>query len=280
MKAAPIQPGTLCTNCGYDLAGLQETGVCPECAQECAVTIEHYRSLSQKYDPYHIICRGMKKLHCGYLVLAATLLAFIILPRIAAFAHIMINFVLFFSLCCVVMLYIAGILEITTPFPKHSKPSDKSGYSTLVWISVAGSILSILFVTPVLVYIDSAMSMTLAYSIFPGMLFVLIIGTAGIADNVTKHMGVQGLHTPLLFIVATASVALCVVIVSACAGEYNDRNFGTKTLGLTGGQWRDIFILSVLTLFMAHFLVTLVFWIKVRSRVKGLPTPTTTPPAP
>ncbi|RNC80310.1 MAG: hypothetical protein ED559_00390 [Phycisphaera sp.] len=37
----PLQPGTLCTNCGYDLAGLQEGCVCPECGKKRPDPNEH-----------------------------------------------------------------------------------------------------------------------------------------------------------------------------------------------------------------------------------------------
>ncbi|RNC80309.1 MAG: hypothetical protein ED559_00385 [Phycisphaera sp.] len=280
MKAAPIQPGTLCTSCGYDLAGLQETGVCPECAQECSVTVKHYRSISQKHEPYLVICRGMRKLLNGYVVLAFGLLAVFFLRTLFNDAGIVLRIILFVSFFCITLSFALGILQIATPLPKHNDPSSTSGYSKLVWASIIGLVLSFLFVVPVLVFFNNLTSLALAYSAFPGILVMLIVGTAGIANNVTRHMGVHGLHTPLLIIVTAAFVVMCPVFWSAYAFEYADRNFRAKPLGLTGGEWQDIYILSVLALFVAHFLVTLAFWLKVRKRVKKLPASTTTPPTP
>lgn len=280
MTSEPIQPGTHCTCCGYDLAGLQEMGTCPECAQKCTVTTKHYNSMSRKYEPYQTICRGLKRLLNSYTTLTITLLLTLLLTRITNDLPLFVSLVLFVALCVAALLLIIALLELATPFPKYSDPSTKSGFSKLVSTSLIGSVLSLLFIVPMLSLSSQIVTTALAYSALPGMLLVLIIGTAGIANNVTRHMGAPGLQTPLIAIVSIASTVMCLVFGSAYAFEYAGRNFKAKPLGLTGGQWQDIFILSVLALFVAHFFVTFAFWLKVRTRVKKLPSPTTTPTAP
>ena len=283
MPQDPIQPGTLCTNCSYDLAGLQESAVCPECAQECAASVRHYRELSQKHSPLSTIYQGLRKTLIGYAIFALLLIAFLALGSLFMYikdAPLLASVLLLGALCCGVYVFIAGIIQIATPHANPSNPSNTSTFTKLVWTSIIGSILALVFVVPVLGCIGGTVPLAIAYALLPSALLLLILGTAGFANNVTASIGYGSFRTPLLVVQAAACVSMIAVLVSAGSFVYADQTISSRPLGLNGGHWQDIFILAVLALFAAHFLVTLIFWLSLRKHMRNLTTPTAPTTAP
>ncbi|GAB5497611.1 MAG: hypothetical protein Phyf2KO_26910 [Phycisphaerales bacterium] len=277
MTNEPIQPGTLCINCSYDLVGLQESALCPECAKECAISVSHYRELSQKHSPLSTIYQGLRKTLIGYAVFALLLFATLALGSLAIYiedAPFLFSILLLGALCYGVYSYIAGIIQIATPFPNPSNPSNTSTFTKIVWTSLIGSILLMVFAVPVLGIIGGTVPHAIAYAILPGALLLLIFGTAGFANNVTASIGSGSYRTPLLVVQAAACISMIAVLVSAGSFVYADQMISSRPLGLTGGNWQDIFILAVLALFVAHFLVTLIFWLSLRKHMRSLTTPT------
>jgi len=65
--ARPLRPGVLCTNCSYDLAGLNTEGHCPECGMPIAQTLAEPQSTAARMA--HVPPRVARRLRLALLVL-------------------------------------------------------------------------------------------------------------------------------------------------------------------------------------------------------------------
>jgi hypothetical protein len=269
MTQDALKPNTFCIACGYDLAGLQESAVCPECANPCIAAVEYKRTREQEHDPAQAISSGLTKLLSSYrVVLIASGIAIVLSifrQQNDSVGHVAI-FIVLIAIVGVAFDFTTGIIALVTAYPSYKDPSKPCISPKLIACTMAIGVVSVF---PLMFFLDSYVLTAAFVSALPFAFFLLTLAIARVLHNAALHLEVAGLRVITATTLALACLSIVSTLSSALAYEYaSDMYFTAKPLGFTGGQWQDLLYLSVATLVLTHFLLVLYFWVKLRKQLE------------
>lgn len=266
MTTAPLPPNTHCISCGYDLAGLAESGVCPECAAPCAKTVEHIKAREKEHDPIKAIRDGLQSMLTSYCIIACVAAVAVVLgilrSRVEPFDSIL-YLLAPVALIAVAVIFTTGIGSLISAYPSHKDPSRPCISQGLMATTTLVGVMALL---PFLVF-NNYVSATVLHSALPAVFFLFILATARSLHNAALHLGVARTGAVTSAVLTLSSLVFVVIVCGSLAQEYINHTYTPKFHGLTGGQWQDIVYLSFLALGATHFLLIFYFWLKLKPRL-------------
>ncbi len=266
MTTTPLPANTHCISCGYDLAGLAESGVCPECAAPCSKTVEHIKAREKEHDPIKSVRDGLQNMLTSYCIVACVAAVAVVLgilrSRVEPFDSILYLLVPV-ALIAIAVIFTTGIGSLISAYPSHKDPSKPCISQELMATTTLVGVVALL---PFLVF-SNYVSATVLHSALPAVFFLFILATARSLHNAALHLGVARTGAVTSAILTLSSLVFVVIVCSSLAREYIIDTYTPRLLGLTGGQWQDIFYLSLLALAATHFLLIFYFWLKLKPRL-------------
>jgi hypothetical protein len=263
----PIQPNTFCIACSYDLAGLNESAVCPECGMSCGDTLEKSRFRNEHATYLHSTCKGLRTTSIIYFTLAAVAMANI---AIAAFQYRRLSRILItlsIAACLVSVLFMCffGLLRAAEPAQNTMQKTRFDVYQRTLATTAIGAVVWILLIIPfALATLSATISLVAFFGLSLALLFV-ILSITGIANALSDHTGMKSTRSTAIAARVFACPLFALLTVSAIALPVAWQSKNGKFLGMNGGTWQDLFILSLASLAIVHALFTITFWIKLKS---------------
>jgi len=152
-------------------------------------------------------------------------------------------------------------------------------YHKLLSTGTTGVIVTVVAVLPLSIIVNTNTLVMLFSLGLPLTVLLITIGTAGIATCVAQYAGIQGLNKAAHVSRFAAYPIFVLTVVSSVAYITTGPNYYGESLGLTGGQWQDFYLMSLAALTLLHAAFTLYFWRKLRSKLPASPPPPAPPPA-
>jgi hypothetical protein len=261
-----IPPNTICIACGYDLAGLKETDLCPECAMSCGDSLEKSRFRIEHATYLHSTCKGLRTTSIIYIVLAAVALVAL---ASAAFQNVGLSRV--FYLLSIPVFFVSVIIVCFDQF-KAASPAQNllqltrfRVYQRTLAAATTGAIICAVLIFPFTLATHSG---TIAIATFFGLslaLLFVILSITGIANALSEHTGMKSTRAAAIAARVFACPLFALLTMSAIALPVAWQSKNGKFLSMNGGTWQDLFILSLASLAIVHALFTITFWIKLKS---------------
>ena len=155
---------TICFSCGYELAGLAEHSVCPECGQDIAASLELRNFLDLNHKSLSEISAGLAATQIGYGLLSIALLYSVLSFLVTMPAPL--SIILFsFTLLGAGAALLSGFAETTTPllFAEELKPAIS--HSRMLGYAALGAAVSFVVVLP-LMFVVCARSLSAVFNVF------------------------------------------------------------------------------------------------------------------
>ena len=252
--AAPLPPQAICIGCGYDLAGLPEEGLCPECGSSIAESLRLWSNTNRLETPLREIAEGLRGIKVAY----AILLVMGLLSTIAyaveysfpdlAFRLLVLSGLLFLPFFVVLM---TGQVRVSTLLPDMDGRKRHINSSACIGVGTAGAVIGAIAAFPVGTSLGPIFLIGLVIAMIFGSLGLILVGMTLLARRLTPIAG-SPWFLKLSAWGSTLSSAVCLACATLAA---------IAGLELFGSSIENLALLSIpiaaVAFFVSHAVLTL-----------------------